>query len=65
MFGKQIGNSNSHKVRLEMNNDRVTAKHKVNVQDFEGELDVDVEDGAVFGILSHGALCLQHDVLCM
>ena len=33
------------------------------MQDFEGELDVDVEDGAVFGILSHGALRLQHDVL--
>ena len=46
-----------------MNKDRVTAKHKVNVQDLEGELDVDVEDGAVFGILSHGALRLQHDVL--
>ena len=26
-------------------------------------LDVDVEDGAVFGILSHRALGLQHDVL--
>ena len=27
-------------------------------------LDVDVEDRGVFGIISHGALGLQHDVLC-
>ena len=44
-----------------MNIDRVTAKHKV--QDYKGELDVDVEDGAVLGILSHRPLRLQHDVL--
>ena len=61
-----------------MNNDRVTSKHKedtgqdergleIDVLDVdepkEDVLDVDVEDGAVFGILSHRPLCLQHDVL--
>ena len=31
--------------------------------DVDVELDIDVEDGAVLGILSHRPLSLQHDVL--
>ena len=49
-----------HKVLLyKINSDKETAEHEGDVD----VLDVDVEDGAVFGILSHGALGLQHDVL--
>ena len=40
--GRQLPKSVHHKVSQEMNNDRVTAKQEVNVQDWERELDVDV-----------------------
>ena len=54
-------NSVHHKVLLyKINSDKETAEHEGDVD----VLDVDVEDRGVFGILSHGALGLQHDVLC-